>query len=98
MRWTNSDTAGFILAALILVTPPVAFMKFVDSLRKPQDPSTPLATYLTVIAMTTFAAIVSSAIGWRFGGSEYGRWAIHGLVAMLILSVSIFGWCFFTWG
>jgi hypothetical protein len=94
MRWTPSDTVGFVIAAATFIVPTVAFMQFVDGMRKPGDVRYSWE-YAAAIGICLAPATLSSLIAWRWGGSEGGRWAIHGLVATLMLVGAAIGCCLF---
>jgi hypothetical protein len=95
MRWSQSDTAGFVIAATILILPPVAIQWYGDEVtRKPNSPPTPVTTYAAIVGIGLLGAVVFSALAWRFGGTEHGRWAIHCLVASVMLVTFVIGCCF----
>ena len=96
MRWTRSDTIGFVIAAAILVVPPIFVMRYLDDIRKPGQPPTPLEIYLLTASFGLVGAVICSAIAWRWGGSEQGRWAIHGLVASVVLVTYVISCCFWA--
>ena len=93
MRWTKSDTVGFVIAVAVTTLPPLLFIHFSVGLRKPGDPPPTITDYMPALVVGLPAAIVSSAIAWWFGGSSHGKWAIHGLVATLVLFSYLAGWC-----
>lgn len=93
-QWSRSDTVGFVIAAGILILPPVGVTRYFDDLRKPGMPPTPMTTYLAIAGMGLLGPVLASAIAWRWGGSEHGRWAVHGLVASIMLITYVIGCCF----
>jgi hypothetical protein len=93
-RWTQSDTVGLLISAAILIVPPVGVTRYFDNLRKPGQPPTPLETYLVIAGVGLIGALLSSGVAWRWGGSEHGRWAIHGLVASVMLITYVISCCF----
>ncbi len=94
MRWTNSDTIGFLIGSAIFIVPQIAFLQFAERFRKPGDQVDQSNHYAIAVVLGLVGAAVASAIAWKWGGSAEGRWTMHGLVATLMMSSAVLGYCF----
>jgi len=54
-----------------------------------------MQTYLVIAGVGLIGALFSSFIAWLLGGSEYQRWSIHAVVALVILVAFMLSW--FLW-
>jgi hypothetical protein len=99
MRWTISDTIGFIVAAIITTLPPLVLVGLLEwhnpSVNPPPPPNYSRA-YLVALIGLSFAAI-ASAVAWRWGGSPNGRWLMHAGVASGMLASYLMGCCVWLW-
>ena len=78
----------------VLIVPPLIVLKCFDSLRKPNTPPLPVDKYVVTAAMGLVGAIASSAIACWWRRIESGRWAMHVLVASVMLVFYFTAYCF----
>lgn len=93
MRWTWSDTLGFLLALVITNLPvaAIAWLEYAWSGAKPpyRPRSVDLGRYVCPCLIACGFAVAGSLAAWRFGGTSARRWAIHVTVALVMLVMLI---------